>query len=89
MKYIAIILVLALVGCTEDQAAPVKDLTYQELKDLPLNCRYADQQLAVLKDLQKLKHYDSDPDMLTEYARSYNGLLKSKIWWYAYRCANS
>lgn len=89
MKYIAIILVLALVGCTEDQAAPVKNLSYQELKDLPTDCKYAEQQLATLKDLQKLKNYNSDPDMLTEYARSYNGLLKAKIWWYAYNCAKS
>jgi hypothetical protein len=89
MKPIAIILVLALVGCTEDQAAPVKNLSYQELKDLPTDCQYADQQLATLRDLQKLKNYDSDPDKLTEYARSYNGLLKAKIWWYAYECAKS
>jgi hypothetical protein len=89
MKRIAIILVLALVGCTEDQAAPVKNLSYQELKDLPTDCQYADQQLATLRDLQKLKNYDSDPDKLTEYARSYNGLLKAKIWWYAYECAKS
>jgi hypothetical protein len=89
MKRIAIILVLALVGCTEDQAAPVQNLSYQELKDLPTDCQYADQQLATLRDLQKLKNYDSDPDKLTEYARSYNGLLKAKIWWYAYECAKS
>jgi hypothetical protein len=89
MKRIAIVLVLALVGCTEDQAAPVKNLSYQELKDLPTDCQYADQQLATLRDLQKLKNYDSDPDKLTEYARSYNGLLKAKIWWYAYECAKS
>jgi hypothetical protein len=89
MKRIAIVLVLALVGCTEDQAAPIKNLSYQELKDLPTDCQYADQQLATLRDLQKLKNYDSDPDKLTEYARSYNGLLKAKIWWYAYACAKS
>jgi hypothetical protein len=89
MKRIAIVLVLALVGCTEDHAAPVKNLSYQELKDLPTDCQYADQQLATLRDLQKLKNYDSDPDKLTEYARSYNGLLKAKIWWYAYECAKS
>ena len=89
MKYVAIVLVLALVGCTEDQAAPVKDLTYKELEALPMNCQYANEQLAVLKDLQKLKNFNSDPDMLTEGAQLYNGLLKAKIWWYTYRCAKS
>jgi hypothetical protein len=89
MKYIAVVLVLALAGCTEDQAATVKDLSYEELGALPLNCRYAEQQLATLRDLQKLKNYDPDPDKLTEYARLYNGRLKSKIWWYAYQCAKS
>jgi hypothetical protein len=89
MKYIAVALVLALVGCTEDQAAPVKNLSYEELRDLPMSCQHADEQLTTLRDLQKLKNYDPDPDNLTEYARSYNGLLKAKIWWYAYRCAKS
>jgi hypothetical protein len=89
MKYIAIVLVLALVGCTDDQAATVKDLSYQELKDLPLNCQYAEQQLTVLKDLQKMKNFDPDPDMLSEPSRKYNAMLKAKIWWYAVRCAKS
>jgi hypothetical protein len=89
MKYIAIVLVLALVGCNENQAEQVKDLSYQELKDLPLNCQYSEQQLTVLKDLQKMKNFDPDPDMLSEPARKYNAMLKAKIWWYAVRCAKS
>jgi len=89
MKYISIVLILALVGCNENQAAPVKNLSYQELVNFPFDCRYAEQQLAMLKDLQKLKNYDSDPDKLTEYARSYNGRLKASIWWYSYNCAKS
>jgi len=87
MKYIAIVLVLALVGCTEDQAAPVKDLSYQELKALPINCQLADQQLDLLKSLQKLKNFESDPDKLSEVNRAYNSELKARIWWYSLRCA--
>jgi len=89
MKYIAIVLVLALVGCTEDQAATVKDLSYQELKALPLDCEFSERQLTVLKDLQRMKNFDPDPDMLSEPSRKYNAMLKAKIWWYAVRCAKS
>lgn len=89
MKLITVLLVLSFAGYKEIQAATAKDLSYQELRDLPMNCQHSEQQLVVLKNLQKLKKFNPNPDQLSEYDRSYNGLLKAKIWWYAYRCGKS
>ena len=84
MKYLFALLVVLLVGCTEESAS--KTLSYEELVNYPNQCAKADQQLAELKKLQAIKNFDPDPDKLSEADRAYNSRLKATIWWYAYRC---
>jgi len=66
-----------------------KILSYQELKDYPKNCEKADEQLAELQSIQKLKNFSADPDKLSESDRLYNARLKDTIWWFSYKCNKS
>ena len=63
-----------------------KVMTYQELVDYPMDCKFKDQQLVELKNLQTVKNFDPDPDLLTVDDHAFNSRLKATIWWYAYRC---
>ena len=92
MRYLAILIALMLVGCdeqTRSQPTRVFNPTYQELVDYPASCDLADSQLAELKGLQTRKNFNDDPDLMNEQDRAYNGILKSTIWWFAYKCDKS
>ena len=67
-------------------ALPPSIMTYQELVDYPMDCNFKDQQLIELKNLQTIKNFDPDPDLLEDSDRAFNSRLKATIWWYAYRC---
>jgi hypothetical protein len=72
-----------------EPAMPVRQLTYQELRDYPLDCAQADSQLAELRAVQSQYNFDSDVDQLTPDQKAWNGIIKSNIWWFAYRCNKS
>jgi hypothetical protein len=64
-------------------------MSYQELVDYPVSCEFKEQQLVELKNLQTLKNFNPDPDLLNEDDHAFNSRLKATIWWYAYRCDQS
>ena len=88
--YLAALLVLA--GCQPTASvssdAP-KIMTYQELVDYPVDCKFKETQVAELKKLQAIKNFDPDPDLLNAEDYDFNGRLKATIWWYTYRCDQS
>lgn len=86
------VLLVALAGCqpaANVSTAEFKVLTYQELVDYPIGCELKVRQLAELKNLQVVKKFNSDPDLLSPEERTFNARLKATIWWYAYRCEES
>jgi len=96
MKYAVMLMALLLFACQEKASvtvqAPSKQpavLTYDYLANYPLNCDLAESQLAELKDIQDRFNLDSDPEKLSENDRAWNGIIKSNIWWFAYRCNKS
>ena len=66
-----------------------KIMTYQELVDYPVDCKFKETQVAELKKLQAIKNFDPDPDLLNAEDYDFNGRLKATIWWYTYRCDQS
>ena len=90
MKAYYLIVLLALAGCQPSvQPVAPKIMTYQELVDYPGNCKFKEQQLAELKQLQAIKNFNPDPDLLSEDDHAFNSRLKATIWWFAYRCEES
>lgn len=89
MKACYLIALLALAGC-QPAASVISDapkiMTYQELVDYPVDCKFKETQVAELKKLQAIKNFDPDPDVLTEEDHDFNSRLKATIWWYVYRC---
>jgi len=83
MKY-AILFALVLAGCSNQGASKV--LSYEELKKFPVNCEKQETQLAELKEIQRIKNFNSDLEKLNEDDQLYNSRLKATIWWYAYSC---
>jgi len=61
-------------------------MTYEQLKNYPVNCLKKTQQLEELNSLLNSKNFDSDPEKLAESDRIYNSRLKATIWWYTYSC---
>jgi hypothetical protein len=90
MKAYYLVALLALAGC-QPHVQPVapKIMTYQELVDYPVDCKFKDTQVAELKKLQAIKNFDPDPDLLNAEDYDFNGRLKATIWWYVYRCDQS
>jgi hypothetical protein len=66
--------------------AETKILTLEELRSYPVDCKLKEKQLAQLRQIQKIKKFNSDPDTLNEYDRAYNSRLKSTIWWFYFGC---
>lgn len=64
-------------------------MSYEELVKFNPQCSKADAQLAQLRNIQRVKNFNPDPDQLNEADRAYNSRLKATIWWYAYRCNKS
>ena len=60
--------------------------SYDQLVNYPTDCSKEQEQLEDLRNIQRVKNFNSDPDQLNEADRSYNGRLKATIWWYSYRC---
>ena len=92
MKAYYLVVLLALAGCQPSVNVSTdvpKIMTYQELVDYPVDCKFKEQQLAELKKLQSIKNFDPDPDVLTEEDHDFNSRLKATIWWYAYGCESS
>ena len=94
LLFVAVVVILASSGTSSQVtvSAPVtqvRPLTYQELVDYPLNCEQADSQLSELKAIQARYNFDSDVDSLTPDNRAWNSIIKSNIWWFAYRCNKS
>ena len=90
MKACYLAALLALAGCQPPvQPVAPKIMTYQELVDYPVDCKFKDIQVAELKKLQAIKNFDPDPDLLNAEDYDFNGRLKATIWWYVYRCDQS
>ena len=80
---LSILVALLLGGC---DGTSMSILTYEDLVKYPVSCERAEQQLAHLRYIQKVKNFDSDIEKLTPEDRAYNSRLKATIWWFAYRC---
>jgi len=92
MKYAVLLTALLLAACDQNASVSVPEprkITYQELIDYPLDCEKADSQLAELRAIQEGYNFESDPDLLTHDERAWNAIIKSDIWWFAYRCNKS
>lgn len=86
---ILVVFIGAFLSGNSNSGTNTQVLSYQELVDYPSQCSKADEQLAELKELQRIKNFNQDPDMLNDDDRAYNSRLKASIWWYAYRCGKS
>jgi hypothetical protein len=92
MKICYLVVLLALAGCQPSANVSTdapKIMTYQELVDYPVDCKFKETQVAELKQLQVVKNFNSDPDLLNEEDHDFNSRLKATIWWYVYRCDQS
>jgi hypothetical protein len=61
-------------------------LTYDQLVNYPSDCSKKEEQLKELREIQRVKNFDPDPDKLDPWDRAYNSRLKASIWWYSYGC---
>lgn len=87
MKLITIAITLAVAGLYPAAAvAETKILSLEELRSYPVDCKLKEKQLAQLRQIQKIKNFNSNPDTLDEYDRAYNSRLKSTIWWFYFGC---
>jgi hypothetical protein len=92
MKYAVLLSALLLGACNQNASVTVSappNLTYEYLVNYPLNCELADSQLAELRAIESKFNFDSDVDKLSADDRAWNGMIKSNIWWFAYRCNKS
>jgi lipoprotein NlpI len=85
LKHLIAIAIVLLAGCSNSNSA---DLTYEELVYYHTDCKLAGSQLDRLKQIQRNKNFDPDPDKLNDADRAYNSRLKATIWWYYYECNN-
>lgn len=87
MKLLTIAIALAVAGFYPAAAvAETKILSLEELRSYPVDCKLKEKQLAQLRQIQKIKNFNSNPDTLNEYDRAYNSRLKSTIWWFYFGC---
>ena len=89
MKYAVLLTALLLTACNEANSESFRVLSYDELLHYQPSCALADKQLDQLHALQRAKHFDLDPDNLSEPDRLYDSRLKATIWWFAYKCNKS
>lgn len=87
MKLVTIAIALALAGLYPAKSfAEVKILSLEELRSYPVDCKLKETQLTHLRQIQKIKNFNSNPDALNDYDRAYNSRLKSTIWWFYFGC---
>ena len=87
MKLITIAIALTIAGLYPSMcSAETKILSLEELRSYPVDCKLKDKQLAQLRQIQKIKNFNSNPDALNDYDRAYNSRLKSTIWWFYFGC---
>jgi len=87
MKLLTIAIALAVAGLYPAVAvAETKIPSLEELRSYPVDCKLKEKQLAQLRQIQKVKNFNSNPDTLDEYDRAYNSRLKSTIWWFYFGC---
>lgn len=83
---VALIAIMTYTPGNKTTAATKSVLTYEQLRDYPVDCSFKEKQLAELKELQRIKNFAEDPDDLNDADKQYNARLKATIWWYAYGC---
>jgi hypothetical protein len=66
--------------------AETKIPSLEELRSYAVDCKLKEKQLAHLRQIQKIKNFNSDPDTLDAYDRAYNSRLKATIWWFYFGC---
>ena len=87
MKLITIAVALALAGLYPTKSfAEIKILSLEELRSYPVDCNLKEKQLAHLRQIQKIKKFNSNPDNLDDYDKAYNSRLKATIWWFYFGC---
>jgi hypothetical protein len=87
MKLVTIAITLALVGLYPAVAvAETKIPSLEELRSYPVDCKLKEKQLAHLRQVQQIKNFNSDPDLLSTLDKAYNSRLKSTIWWFYFGC---
>jgi hypothetical protein len=67
-------------------SAETKILSLEELRNYPVDCKLKEKQLAQLRQIQKIKKFNSDPDELNDLDKAYNSRLKATIWWFYFEC---
>jgi hypothetical protein len=86
VKYLLILAVAVLVGCSDARPANPM-LTYEQLKSFQVDCEKKEEQLKQLNYIKARKNFPENPEDITdEMDRAYNSRLKATIWWYTYRC---
>ena len=80
--------IIALLMCASTHSYAAY-LSYDDLVKYPVSCSKADSQLSFLREVQQGKHFDQNPDKLSDTDRKYNSRLKATIWWFAYTCGRS
>lgn len=87
MKLITIAIALAVAGFYPTAAvAEIKILSLEELRSYPVDCKLKEKQLAHLRQIQQIKNFNSDPDLLSTLDKAYNSRLKATIWWFYFGC---
>jgi len=87
MKLITIAIALTLAVLYPVAAfAEVKIPSLDELRSYPVDCKLKEKQLAHLRQIQQIKNFNSDPDLLSTLDKAYNSRLKATIWWFYFGC---
>ena len=87
MKLLTIAIALAIAGLYPAKSfAEVKILSLEELRGYPVDCKLKEKQLAHLRQIQQIKNFNSDPDLLSTSDKAYNSRLKATIWWFYFGC---
>jgi len=66
--------------------AEVKIPSLEDLRSYPVDCKLKEKQLAHLRQIQQIKNFNSDPDLLSTLDKAYNSRLKATIWWFYFGC---
>lgn len=87
MKLITIAITLALAGLYPAVAvAETKIPSLEELRSYSVDCKLKEKQLVHLRQIQQIKNFNSDPDLLSTLDKAYNSRLKAIIWWFYFGC---